>query len=192
MKMNRLEAGSSWHLIRGRTVHGDPRQARVAVHRRHAALAPHFDVRGLLDLLDQVVRHRGGQRFAANQHDHLARKFGKMHGRLARGIRAADDVYGLTLARQRFGRSAAIVNARALQLVDAGNIQRAPLHAHRQQQGVTRNLESVAQLYVAIRSIDANADRFLRRQEFRRRSAAPAPPRAAPDRRPSSPEGNPR
>ena len=85
-----------------------------------------------------------------------------MHGGLAGGIRAADNVYGLVFAGQRFGSSAAVVNAGALQAIHAGNVERAPLHAHGQEQSVAGNLDAIAQFEVAIGTVDAKADGFLR------------------------------
>src|SRR5580704_12305009 len=164
---NEQAAGREFLRLADRTsTNGDGVKTGVSVHLGNDGLWPNIDVGGFLNLLDQVVRHGAGQRLAADQHDHLAGKLREMHGRLAGGIRATDNVYGLPLAGQCFGSSAAVVNASALKAVDARNIQSPPLNSHGQQQRVAGYFETVAQLDITVRAIDADADGFLGRKNF--------------------------
>src|SRR5262249_52026599 len=81
-------------------------------------------------------------------------------------IRAANDVNSFAFAGNRLGGSTTVIDARALQFLDPRYIERAPLHTCGEKQGVTRNLKPISQLDIAIRPVDANAYRFLRRENL--------------------------
>jgi len=53
-----------------------------------------------------------------------------------------------------------------LQAVDAGHIETTPLDAHGQQENVAGNLRAIGQLEEAVRAFGANADSFLRSENF--------------------------
>ncbi len=162
------EARSGKLLARaaGLALHGNAGEARFALNFDDAGLCPNFDVGGFLDLFDKVVGHGAGQRCAANEHDDFFGIFGKMHGGLTGGIGAADDVNGFASTSDGFRSSAAIVDAGALEAIDAGNIQRAPLNAHRQEQSVAGNFGAIGEFDEAIGAVDAKADHILRRENF--------------------------
>ena len=103
---------------------------------------------------------------AAHEHDDLFGEFRKMHGGLAGGVSAADNVYGLALHDDGFGSAAAVVDAGALKAFDAGDVERAPLNAHGQEQSVAGNFEAIGEFDVAIGTVDAQADDVLRRKNF--------------------------
>src|SRR5580704_4974177 len=138
----------------------------------HAAAGLDFDVGRLFDLLDQVMRHGGRKRFAAHQHNDFVGEFGKMHGSLTGGICAADDMHDFTLAGHGLGSSAAIIYARALQTLDAGNIECPPLHSHSEEKRVAGNLEAVGELEETVRTFRAEADGFLRSKNLHAESAS--------------------
>ena len=82
------------------------------------------------------------------------------------GVGAADDIDVLVPAGSHLGGCAAVVNARALQTIDARNVEFAPLNAGGQQHGVTRQLGSVVEAHIAIRTIHPQRRRFLRRDDL--------------------------
>src|SRR5260370_927317 len=158
--------GEFTSLSRGSALDRNPGEPRFSFDRYHARPRPHLDVCCLFDLLDQVVRHRGGERHSAHQHQHFLRKLRKVHGGLTGGIRAANDVDCFALAGQRFGGSAAIINTGALQVLNPRNVQGLPLHAHGEKQSVTRNLRTVRKLHIAVRTLGAKTSRFLWRENL--------------------------
>src|ERR1700682_2519165 len=112
------------------------------------------------------MRHGAASRAAAHQHDDLLRERREVHGGLTGGICSAYYVHGFTLASNRFRRAATVVDARALEALDSRDVERAPLHAHGQKQSVTGDLGTVRKFEVAVRTIDADADGFLRRKNL--------------------------
>ena len=118
---------------------------RLAVDFGNAGVGPNLNVGRLLDLVDQILRHGARQRVSAHQHDDALRILGKVHRRLAGGIRAAHHVDDFALAGERFGRAAAVVDARALQAVDSRRFQPPPLHSGRNHQRVAGNLVAIGQ-----------------------------------------------
>src|SRR5579863_5384963 len=100
----------------------------VSMNFGDAGMRPKLDVGSLLDLVDQILRHRAGERIPSNQDHNALRVLGKVHGSLSGGIRAADDVDHFAFTGHCLGRAAAIVHARALELIYAGGLQTAPLY----------------------------------------------------------------
>ena len=90
-------------------------QVSVAVHFGDAGMRPQLNVGSLLDLVDQILRHGAGERFAAHQNDDAFCILGKIHGSLPGGIRAADHIDDLAFAGQGFRRAAAVIDSRTLQ-----------------------------------------------------------------------------
>src|SRR5271166_1315009 len=117
----------------------------------HAGVCPQLNVRRLLNLVDQVFRHRAGERFAAHKNSDALCEFSEVHRGLTRRIRAAHDVDDLTLTGQSFRGAATIVNPRTLQPVYAGSVQSSPLHSGCDHQRVTRDLVSIRQLDDSVR-----------------------------------------
>ena len=116
----------------------------------------------LLDLVDQILRHGAGERFAAHKNNYALRVSGKVHGGLTGRVRAADHINDFTFAGERLGGATAIINSRTLQPVDTGSGEATPLDAGRDHQRVTRNLISIRQLNDSVRAFGTDADRFLR------------------------------
>ncbi len=89
-----------------------------------------------------------------------------MHGGLAGRIGAADDENGFSAAGNGFRSATAVVDAGALQTVNAGHIESAPLNTHGEEQGVAGNFGAVGELDEAIGTVHAEADDILRRKNF--------------------------
>src|SRR5579863_644112 len=100
---------------------------RVAMHFCHTRVTPQLNVGCFLNLVDQILRHRGGEPFPAHENNHPVSVLGKIHRSLTGGVRTADHVNDLTLARESFGRSTAVVNSSTLQSIDTRGIEAAPL-----------------------------------------------------------------
>src|SRR6266436_232886 len=132
------EAGSGQLLrfCRRGALDGNAGKARFTVNGDHTGARPNFDVRSFFNLFDEIVRHGAGERWPADEHNHFFGELGKMHGGLARGVGAADDIDGFALTGNGFGGAAAVIDARTLQLVDAGHGERAPLDAHGEKKDV--------------------------------------------------------
>ncbi len=139
---------------------------RFAVHFGNTGVRPQGNVGHFLDLVDQILGHGARQRASAHQNHHAVGVFREIHGRLSRRIRAADDVDRFALAGNRFRRSAAVINARALQAIDSRGFQAPPLHSGGDHQGVAGNLVAVRHLDDAVGTLGANSHSFLRRQNF--------------------------
>src|SRR5580704_13280719 len=154
------EARSGKFLARAArlALHGDACEAGFALDFDDAGLSPDFDIGSFLDLFDKVVRHSAGQRCAANEHDNLFCIFGKIHGGLAGGIGAADDIHGFTATRDGFRSAPAVVDAGTLKAIDAGNVKSSPLNAHREEESVAGNLRAIGKFDEAIGTVDAQAD----------------------------------
>src|SRR5690242_10339280 len=160
---NEKTAGRQFLGFAGRrALDGDAGEARITMHRGDAGLGPDFDLGRFLDLLDQIVRHGAGQGIAANEHNDFFGEFREVHGGLTGGVCSADDVYGFALARNGFGSAAAIIHACALEAVDAGNVESAPLNAHGEKKDVTGDFGAVREFQVAIGAFCAKAGGFLR------------------------------
>src|SRR5208337_3842553 len=129
-------------------------------------MGPQLNVRGLLDLVNQILRHGAGERIATDKdHDALG-VLGEIHRGLTGGVRSAYHVNDLALAGQSLGGPATIVDARTLQPVDPRCLQSPPLHSARNHQGVAGDFVAVGQFNDAVRPLRPNADRFLGRQDF--------------------------
>ena len=89
-----------------------------------------------------------------------------MHGGLAGGIRAANDVHRFALASHRFGGSSAVIHTGALQVVNPRNVQGPPLNAHGQEKSVTGDLRTIGEFQKPVRALNTNADGFLRRDNL--------------------------
>src|SRR6202034_930981 len=148
------------------TKHGNFFEMSFAMNLGHAGMGPQLNVRRLFNLVDQILRHGAGERFAAHKNNDALGVAGEVHGCLSRRVRAAYHVDDLTLTGQGFGCAATVVNSGTLQPVDPRSIQAPPLHASRDHQRVARNLASIHKLDDSVRAFDTDADNFLRRQDF--------------------------
>ena len=164
------------------TKNGDFLQLGFAVHLSDAGVCPELNVWRTFDL------RRSDTATSCRPSDSRApaspplRVFGEVHRRLTRRIRAADDVHGLAFTRNRLRRHRRRNRRPRLESSMPGASNRRHCDSRRQHQGVAGNLASIPQLDDAIRTFRANADASCG-EESPRRSAGPAPPRAAPDRR---------
>ena len=113
-----------------------PQPVVLALRRDGRRVRPHVDVRQRRELLDEVVRHRPLDRRAAHEHRHLPRVAGEVHGRLAGGVRRADDRDVLLRARARLGQRRAVVDARAGALGEPRRVVLAVGDARRDQHAV--------------------------------------------------------
>src|SRR5580658_10776316 len=94
-----------------------------------------------------------------------------MHRGLAGGIGAADDVDGFAATRDGFRSAAAVVNTGALEAIDARDVKRAPLNAHREEQSVAGDFGAIGEFDEAIGAVDAEADDILGRENFDTKAA---------------------
>src|SRR5689334_10810698 len=136
------------------------------MHLGNTGVRPDLDVGRLLDLIDQVLRHRAGERFSSNQNDHPLGVFGEVHGGLPRRIGASNYVDNFIFTGDRFSRASAVINASTLQAVDSRRLKSTPLHAGSDHQSVTRNLHAIRQFEDTVRSFGAHAERFLWSENF--------------------------
>src|SRR5581483_1183071 len=137
----------------------------------HTCTCLHFDVVGLRNLVNQIPRHRSCQRTAAHQHHYALCVRGAMHRCLAGGVGAADDIDIFTFARGGFGGAAAVVDARALQAVYAGNIETPPLNPGGDQQAVAADLAAVAETNIAVRTVGAHSGCLKRAENLYAKAA---------------------
>ena len=107
------------------------------MHLSHAGVCPQLNVGRVLNLVDQVLRHGVGKRLAAHKNNNSLCVSGEVHCRLTRRVGAAHHIDDLTLAGQRLGSAATIVNPRSLQPVYSRSFQTSPLHAGGDHQCVT-------------------------------------------------------
>src|SRR6266508_708025 len=98
------------------------------------------DVRGRLDLLDQVVRHAGAQGVLQSQDGHRGGVPGQVDGRLAGGVPGADHEHVLALHRPCLGSSSAVEHARPVQRLQAGHAEAPPCHAGGEDRRTRRDL----------------------------------------------------
>jgi hypothetical protein len=148
--MNTKQASTSSVLL---AVVPDRQPAQVVVVPCAAvAVAPvlDLDVRDRGDLRDQVVRHRLGERVGAHEHGHALGVRGEVHGGLTGRVRAADHDDVLVRARARLAQRGAVVDALAVELVEAGAVELAvgdaggDEHAVRAQQSAAGQLDQPA------------------------------------------------
>ncbi len=116
---------------------------RVAVHCDDLGAGLDGDIRGRLNLVDQVLRHTAGKRFASNQHVDMTGIAGEVHRSLTCRVGASDNVDGLLLARHRLGQGRAIVDARSAELVGTRHVQLAVVDSGRDQADMAGHLLAV-------------------------------------------------
>ena len=135
---------------------------RFAVNLCHAGVCPYLDVRHLLNLIDEVLRHAACERTATDQDENAFCIFGKVHCGLSGRICAADNIDNFAFARHGFGRAAAVVHACALQTVHPRRLQPLPLNSGGNHQCVTREFAVVGQFQYSVRPFHACRYNFLR------------------------------
>src|ERR1700722_9251243 len=145
-------------------------QPRIAVNFRYSSMSPNLNVWGLFNLVDQVLRHSGGERISAHQHNDALGVAGEIHSCLTGGVCATDHINNLALAGQRFRSASTVIDSGALQPFDSRSFEFAPLHSAGDHQRVTGDFGIIGQLDEAIRSLGAHSDCFLRRQNFHAKS----------------------
>src|SRR5580704_2445275 len=129
-------------------------------------VCPQLNVRRFFDLVNQILRHGTGERIASHKNDDPIRVSRKIHGGLTCRIRASHYVDGFALARERFGGTAAIVDACPLQSIDSRSFESPPLYTGRDQQRVAGDLVPIRQLNNPVGAFSAGAGRFQRRQNL--------------------------
>src|SRR5205807_7060276 len=70
-------------------------QVGFAMHLGNAGMRPQLNVRSLLDLVNQILRHSAGERVPTNENYDALRVAGKIYRSLSGRIRAADHVHHL-------------------------------------------------------------------------------------------------
>ena len=123
-------------------MNGNGLEVCISVNFHHLAVGFHLDVRSLLDLVDQILRHGCGKRWATDQHHHLPRVFRKVHCGLTSGVCASDNVNVLALTLLRLGHRRAIIDAASLQPVSARHVQLPVGNSRRDQQRFAANIGS--------------------------------------------------
>ena len=98
-------------------------QAGVAAAADDPGTEPDGDVRGGLDLVDQIVRHPGGQGRAADEQGDVGGVLGQVEGGLACGVGPADDEYVLAGDGWRHHACRAVEDAGADQAIEFGNVE---------------------------------------------------------------------
>ena len=93
MNTNSASTSSTWHDPSSRELSVDPFYVAVALDSFDFRPGPQPDVRRLLDLIDEVLRHGVAQAIAADHDLHFFRVARQIHGALARRVSAADDEY---------------------------------------------------------------------------------------------------
>ena len=122
-----------------------PLQVLAAVRGGHLGAGPDRDGRDVLDLLDQVVRHRGAQRPAPDQDRHRLGRPGQVDRRLAGRVGAADDVHVLAGAAVRLGEGGAIEDAAPGEFVRARGRQLPVRNAGGQDHGVRADRPAISE-----------------------------------------------
>src|SRR5258708_36021994 len=89
-----------------------------------------------------------------------------MHSGLSSGIRASNGIDCFASTGYSFGGPAAVVDACALQAFDPGHVQVTPLHAHRKQERMTRNLETISKFQETIGTFRSDAHSLLGSEDF--------------------------
>ena len=154
------------HLVAVGAGDADVLEALPALGRRDLRARAHLDVPDRGDLLDQVVGHRGGERRAAHEHDHLARAGGEEDRGLAGGVRAADDDHGLVRAGLGLDERGAVVDPLALQLGDPGRVEPPVGDAGGDQHAVAGELAAAGERDDALRSARLELVDLLDRQQL--------------------------
>ena len=108
-------------------------------------LEVHVDQRVSLDALDQVVRHGLAEPVAANEHRHARGLVREIQDGLTGRVAGADDHDALARALRRLAATRAVVHAATEQLVDAVEIEAAPIHSRRREDDGRSDLGAVAE-----------------------------------------------
>ena len=82
-----------------------------------------------VQLVDEILRHAGGEFLAAHEDCDAARIAGKEHRGLSRRVAAADDKHVLAARAERLGAGRAVIDAAPEQSLDSGNRKSAPRYA---------------------------------------------------------------
>ena len=105
IKMNSAVAGTRVYLPLAPHSDRDALQPLRPLHRNHSRVVFHGDVRRLLDLIDQVLRHGSRERSPRTSITTRSRVFREIHRGLPRGISAAHDVHVFILTGDGLRRS---------------------------------------------------------------------------------------
>lgn len=168
----------------------DLREMAFAGHALDFRMQPHVDVLGLVNLLDEIVRHARAQRRAAAKDGDRARVLGQKHRALSGRIGPAHNKEILVRAGHRLHQCRAVIHARARELLHAARFQLAIRHAARDHQRETAHFRSVGELDLygaSIRSPTACCVRIISAPK-RRACASARLDRSAP----LTPDGKPR
>ncbi len=127
---------------------------------------PHLDVVRRADLVDQILRHAAGQRFAADEHDDVLGVSGEVHRCLACRIGTTNNVDVLPLHRFAFGHGGPVIDAGSGELVDSFGLEPAVGNPCGDEQCAAAQLAAIAQLHAAGRSFCSELHHFLCRQDL--------------------------
>src|SRR6266487_1111483 len=94
-----------------------------------------------------------------------------MHRGLSGGIRASNGIDCFASTGYSFGGSTAVIDTRSLQAFDPGHVQGPPLHAHRKQERVAGNLETVGKFQETVGTFRSDAHSLLGSEDFHTESA---------------------
>lgn len=120
-------------LARDSVAHGHPLEGGFAASVRDLAVAGDRDVRGRLELTDQVLGHRLAQRSTTDEDGHVLCELREVYRGLSRRVATADDDDVLVLHFPGDGGRSAVVDACARVLVDRLDPEAAIRDARRDQ-----------------------------------------------------------
>lgn len=124
------------------------------------------DVGRVLDLLDEIVRHRGGERRAPHEEGHGLGAPGQVQGGLSRRIRAADDVHVVPLAGARLGQRGTVEHPAPRESREAWGVELPVRHSGREDHAVRGDGGAVGEQHGARGSVHLQARHLTRGEDL--------------------------
>jgi hypothetical protein len=145
--------------IRRSIAHDDALEHAVAAAADDLGARAHRDALRV-QLVDQVLRHAGGERRAAHEQGHGCRVPREMQGSLPRGVAAADHVHDLARHALRLDRGRTVEDARALERLELGDLDPPVRHAGREHHRPARHLVAGGDAHHEAVALGAQPDRL--------------------------------
>src|SRR6185369_8231735 len=157
---------NSLDFVRVGAEDGNLFEVTVTMSLGDAGVRPYLNVGRLLNLLDEILRHRTGEGTAANENNDPFGKPGEIHRCLPRRVCSADNVHDFTFAGKSLSGATAIVNSGTLKTIDPGSVETPPLNPGGNHQCVARDFVAVSGLQYSVRALGTNSDGFLWREDL--------------------------